>query len=60
MHTSSESEFVTKTKKIVQSRFFAICFLRNNISISNNFKDLSMINFKKFDNLFSNKFESFL
>jgi len=59
MHINSENKFVTKTKKIVQNKFFIICFSRNNINISNNFEDLFIINSKKFNNLFLNKFKSF-
>ncbi len=60
MRINNKSEFVIKTKKIVQSKFFTICFSRNNVNISNNFEDLFIINFKKFNNLFLNKFKSFL
>ena len=60
MRINNKSKFIIKTKKIMQSKSLAICLSRNNINTSNNFKDLSIINSKKFNNLFSNKFESFL
>ncbi len=60
MRTSNKSKSIAKTKKIVRNKFLAIYFSRNNISTSNNFEDLSIINFKKFNNLFLNRFKNFL
>ena len=60
MRINNKNKFVTKIKKIIQNKFFAICFSYNNINIFNNFEDLFIIIFKKFDNLFLNKFENFL
>ena len=60
MRISDENKFVTKIKKIMQVKFFAIWFSRKNVNVSNNFEDLSTNNFKKFNNLFSNKFKNFL
>ncbi len=60
MRTSNKSKSIAKTKKIVRNKFLAIYFSRNNISTSNNFEDISIINFKKFNNLFLNRFKNFL
>ncbi len=60
MRISSENEFVTKMKKIVQVRFFAIWLSWKDVSASNNFEDSSTNNFEKFNDLSLNKFESFL
>ena len=60
MRISDKNEFMTKMKKIVQVKFFAMWLSRKNVNISNNFKDLFTNNFKKFNDLFSNKFKSFL
>jgi len=59
MCINNKSEFVIKTKKIVQNKSFAIYFSQNNINTSNNFENLSIINSKKFNNLFLNKFKNF-
>jgi len=60
MRINNKNKFVTKIKKIVQIRFSTIWLSWKNISVSNNFKDSSINNFEKFNNLFSNKFENFL
>ncbi len=60
MYIDSESKSIIETKKIIQNKFFTIYFSRNNISILNNFENLFIVNFEKFDNLFSNKFKNFL
>ncbi len=60
MRINNKSKSIIKTKKTIRSKSSTIYLSRNNINTSNNFKDSSIINFKKFNNLFSNRFENFL